>query len=222
MGRPKSGIEYAPGVSATRQAVDVLSTVCDGVYLSVRSDQEVPEDVADVPRIDDRYVGIGPMGGILSALETDREAAWLTVACDMPFLRGSDLAMLVAGRDEGAIATSATVAVGYRDAAARPDAAMTGGRDAPGHPKAPARRPAPAHPGAPARRPAPEPLCTIWEPRAREALLAALDRGISSPRRVLAAGPVCLVELPDPMALFNANTPDERVQVATRVSGGVV
>lgn len=189
MGRPKSEIEYRPGVSATRRAVDLLSKVCDGVYLSLRPGQEVPGDVTDIPRVTDRYVGVGPIGGILSALETDPNAAWFTLGCDMPLLRDADVTVLAARRDEGAIATSAIAAPARSAASAGYDERGVSAAE-------------------------PEPLCTIWEPRARNPLHAALSRGERSPRRVLLVGPTNLVELSDPTVLFNVNTPTDRNSIA--------
>ncbi|MDT0631562.1 molybdopterin-guanine dinucleotide biosynthesis protein B [Rubrivirga sp. S365] len=53
----------------------------------------------------------------------------------------------------------------------------------------------------------PEPLCTVWEPRARQRLLQAASIGIACPRRVLRESRPCLLDLDDSRALDNANTP---------------
>lgn len=55
----------------------------------------------------------------------------------------------------------------------------------------------------------PEPLCAIWEPRARQRLFQAAGLRIACPRRVLIDSKPALLDLPDPRALDNANTPDE-------------
>lgn len=53
----------------------------------------------------------------------------------------------------------------------------------------------------------PEPLCAVWEPRARQRLLQAAGLGMACPRRVLRESRPRLLDLDDPRALDNANTP---------------
>ena len=55
----------------------------------------------------------------------------------------------------------------------------------------------------------PEPLCTIYEPASREAVLAQVARGKDCPRKFLINADVALLDQPDPRALDNVNTPDE-------------
>jgi molybdopterin-guanine dinucleotide biosynthesis protein A len=55
----------------------------------------------------------------------------------------------------------------------------------------------------------PEPLCTIYEPASREALLAHLAKGKDCPRKFLINSDVQLVDQPNPRALDNVNTPEE-------------
>lgn len=55
----------------------------------------------------------------------------------------------------------------------------------------------------------PEPLCAIWEPQAREPVLAYLAAGKSCPRKFLINADTLLLDLPDPRALNNINTADE-------------
>ena len=55
----------------------------------------------------------------------------------------------------------------------------------------------------------PEPLCAVWEPRARQRLLEAASIGMACPRRVLRESRPRLLDLADPRALDNANTPAE-------------
>lgn len=53
----------------------------------------------------------------------------------------------------------------------------------------------------------PEPLCAVWEPRARGRLLQAAGLGVLSPRAVLAEATPRLLDLANERALDNANTP---------------
>ena len=65
------------------------------------------------------------------------------------------------------------------------------------------RNPNPKHDGLP------EPLCTIFEPASREALLAHVASGKDCPRKFLInAGPK-LLDQPNAQALDNVNTPEE-------------
>jgi molybdopterin-guanine dinucleotide biosynthesis protein MobB len=55
----------------------------------------------------------------------------------------------------------------------------------------------------------PEPLCAVWEPRARQRLLQAAGIGMTCPRKVLIESAPRLLDLANPSALDNANTPAE-------------
>ncbi|MFP4090455.1 MAG: NTP transferase domain-containing protein [Cyclobacteriaceae bacterium] len=85
----------------------LLQQVCTEVYLSCR-----PSQVAQfrklhpgIPLIPDLYEDIGPMAALLSAFQVD-EVAWLTLACDMPFMNRPTLQHLLRERDPSAIATT--------------------------------------------------------------------------------------------------------------------
>jgi molybdopterin-guanine dinucleotide biosynthesis protein A len=55
----------------------------------------------------------------------------------------------------------------------------------------------------------PEPLCAIYEPASREAILAHAASGKNCPRKFLINSDVHLLDEPNPQALENVNTPDE-------------
>lgn len=55
----------------------------------------------------------------------------------------------------------------------------------------------------------PEPLCAIYEPASREAILCFVAGGISCPRKFLIRHDVALLAPASPQALANANTPEE-------------
>ncbi|MEP0546949.1 MAG: molybdopterin-guanine dinucleotide biosynthesis protein B [Rhodothermales bacterium] len=55
----------------------------------------------------------------------------------------------------------------------------------------------------------PEPLCAVWEPRARLRLLQAAGLGMACPRKVLIESVPRLLDLANARALDNANTPGE-------------
>lgn len=64
-----------------------------------------------------------------------------------------------------------------------------------------------------------EPVCTLWEPRARSVLADRLRAGDGSLRRVLEAGPTAEVSLPVPGALLSVNTPGEYQKAVAKIAG---
>ena len=60
----------------------------------------------------------------------------------------------------------------------------------------------------------PEPLCAIWEPAAAPVLADYQAAGGHCPRKFLIRHDAHLVDLPDPRALDNVNTPEEYSQAA--------
>src|SRR5580658_5011919 len=58
----------------------------------------------------------------------------------------------------------------------------------------------------------PEPLCAIWEPAAAAALSEYQSGGGHCPRKFLIRHGAHLLDLPDPRALDNVNTPEEYSQ----------
>jgi molybdopterin-guanine dinucleotide biosynthesis protein A len=103
MGRDKALLTYGDGRPQAVVAYELLREFCRRVYLSVRTVQEA---LSEWPQLVDRYEEIGPMAGILTALDEHREAAWLVVACDLPFLNRETLRQLLAARDPQRIATA--------------------------------------------------------------------------------------------------------------------
>lgn len=55
----------------------------------------------------------------------------------------------------------------------------------------------------------PEPLCAIYEPASREAILRFVANGVCCPRKFLMRHEVALLAPASPQALANANTPEE-------------
>jgi len=103
MGRDKALLTYGDGRPQAVVAYELLQEFCGRVYLSVRTRRET---LSQWPQLVDRYDEIGPMAGILTALDEHREAAWLVVACDLPFLNRETLRQLLAARDPQRIATA--------------------------------------------------------------------------------------------------------------------
>lgn len=72
------------GQSQLARGVDLLRGFIDEVYVSVRQTQSAEEERSRYPQIVDRYEGMGPIAGILSAMDVDPSASWLVLACDLP------------------------------------------------------------------------------------------------------------------------------------------
>ena len=103
MGRDKALLTYSDGRPQAVVVYEMLREFCGRVYLSVRTHRET---LSEWPQLVDRCEEIGPIAGILTALDEHREAAWLVVACDLPFLSRETLCQLLAARDPQKIATA--------------------------------------------------------------------------------------------------------------------
>ena len=97
MGRDKATLEYR-GRSQVAIAFDLVSRHCQRAFVSVRSDQTNDPTRAALPQIVDQVADLGPIAGIAAAQASFPEAAWLVVACDLPFLGDAAIARLVAAR----------------------------------------------------------------------------------------------------------------------------
>lgn len=167
MRRDKAALVYH-GKPQLEWTFELLSPSCERTFISVRAGQG--DGLRDhYPQIVDRVAAQGPIAGILSALLTHPDCAWLVLACDLPFVERATLEHLIARRDATRLATA------YRS----------------------------AHDGLP------EPLCAIFEPHAREPLEASVKLGHLCPRKFLSQADALLLDLPDPRALDNVNTPEE-------------
>lgn len=98
MKRDKAAIEYR-GVPQVRFASSLLEAFCERVFVSNRAEQAAQPAFDGLEQIHDRFVDFGPMGGILSAMHTHPQAAWLVLGCDLPFVDGATLRKLIAERD---------------------------------------------------------------------------------------------------------------------------
>jgi molybdopterin-guanine dinucleotide biosynthesis protein A len=97
MGRDKAALEYL-GRSQVAIAFELVSRHCQRAFVSVRPDQTNDPARAALPQVVDQVAGLGPIAGIAAAQAAFPEAAWLVVACDLPFLGDAAIARLVAAR----------------------------------------------------------------------------------------------------------------------------
>ena len=105
MQRDKATLIYH-GKPQLQWAYELVAEVCAATFISVRPDQRDEPTRAGLPQIVDQQPGIGPIAGISAALSQQPKAAWLVVACDLPFLTRDVLQHLIAHRDSGRIATA--------------------------------------------------------------------------------------------------------------------
>jgi molybdopterin-guanine dinucleotide biosynthesis protein A len=168
MQRDKAVLVYH-GRTQLEWAVSFLQPHVDRVFVSVRPDQTNDPARARFEQIVDMESNLGPIAGIMAAQAKHPNAAWLVLACDLPFLDEGTLTTLIAARDPQRLAT-----------------AFRSSHDV-----------------------LPEPLCAIYEPASREAILAHVASGKNCPRKFLINSDVKLLDEPNPHALDNVNTPDE-------------
>ncbi len=65
----------------------------------------------------------------------------------------------------------------------------------------------------------PEPLCAVYEPSARKILIEFFrERGITCPRKIMIGSDTHLLDLPNPRALDNINTPSEHAEALLRLT----
>jgi molybdopterin-guanine dinucleotide biosynthesis protein A len=175
MGRDKASLRFH-GRSQVDWAFDLLSRHCAQVFVSVRPGQAADPARSAHPMIADLHDGIGPIAGIAAAQAAHPDAAWLVLACDLPFLDDATVATLVSHRGPHDVTA-------YRS----------------------------SHDGLP------EPLCAIYEPQSRPAILAAIEGGTNCPRKFIIRSGVPLLEQHFPAALDNVNTPEEFAQARQKL-----
>jgi len=175
MQRDKAAIEFRTGETQLDAAMKLLGTRVTKAFVSVREDQKDDPARSRYPHIVDRGDIQGPIAGISAAFATYPDAAWLVLACDLPFLDEATLDTLLLARDPEFDATA------YIS----------------------------SHDGLP------EPLCAIYEPRARAGLLAQVAAGRNCPRKFLINAHTQLLKQPNPRALDNVNTVEEYERAKT-------
>jgi molybdopterin-guanine dinucleotide biosynthesis protein A len=102
MGRDKAALQLH-GRSQVDWAFDLLARHCAQVFVSVRPAQQDDPARTSHPTIVDRHAGAGPIAGIAAAQAAHPHAAWLVVACDLPFLGDATLDTLIAARGAAAV-----------------------------------------------------------------------------------------------------------------------
>jgi molybdopterin-guanine dinucleotide biosynthesis protein A len=109
MHRDKASLKYR-GKTQLDRTVELANRHVANVFVSVRANQTLDPTRAQYPMIVDSVDGEGPIVGIRSALAAHPKAAWLVLACDLPFLSDSAIAALLQARDPKSLATAYTSA----------------------------------------------------------------------------------------------------------------
>ncbi len=104
MNQDKGTLEYH-GKNQREHTRDLLLPFSDNVFISCNQDQE-KELAGNFPLIVDNILGMGPMGGLISAFMQHPDAAWLTLACDLPFMDLETIEFLVNNRNPSKLATA--------------------------------------------------------------------------------------------------------------------
>ncbi|HTV49846.1 MAG TPA: NTP transferase domain-containing protein [Steroidobacteraceae bacterium] len=97
MQRDKAVLSYH-GTSQLERAMQLLEGLVARSFVSVRADQVDDPVRARFAQIVDRGASQGPITGILAAQQAYPQAAWLVLACDLPFLTRATLERLLRER----------------------------------------------------------------------------------------------------------------------------
>ncbi len=105
MGRDKAALIYH-GKPQVQVGYELLEKFCAKVFVSTRAEQAKENTFVGLNQIHDSFLNMGPLGGILSAFRAHRQAAWLILACDLPFVNEEAIAHLLQQRDIQKFATA--------------------------------------------------------------------------------------------------------------------
>jgi len=89
------------GKSQLANLVALVEPLVDRVFVSTRSDQREEPERRQFAQIIDRYSDVGPIAGVLSAMDDYPNVDWLVVACDLPNIDDETIRFLIDNRAEG-------------------------------------------------------------------------------------------------------------------------
>ena len=99
MGKDKSELTYH-GIPQKEFAKNLLEEFLTETFYSVRAKSEKQDEIHDT------FIGLGPFGGICSALQKDPNSAWLVLATDLPFVNKELIELLLQKRNPSKVATA--------------------------------------------------------------------------------------------------------------------
>jgi len=86
------------GETQLSRAVHLLESFVDRVFVSTRADQQDEPERGKFAQIVDQYHELGPIAGILTAMEAHPDAGWLVLACDLPNIDETTIRFLLENR----------------------------------------------------------------------------------------------------------------------------
>lgn len=94
MGQDKASLQ-AGGETQLSRSVRCLERHMSDVFVSTRPSQANDLLRSEFQQIVDKYENMGPIAGILSAMDSDPAASWLVLACDLPNVDDTTIAYLI-------------------------------------------------------------------------------------------------------------------------------
>lgn len=95
MGSDKASLRQADGETQLARAVRCLERHIAEVFVSTRPSQAEDPLRSEFRQIVDAYQDMGPVAGILSAMDSDPQASWLVLACDLPNVDDATISCLI-------------------------------------------------------------------------------------------------------------------------------
>jgi molybdenum cofactor guanylyltransferase len=105
MQRDKATLAYH-GRTQLEWAMELVTPFVERAFVSVRADHATDPVRAKFPQIVDGRENLGPIAGIVAAQAAHPEAAWLVLACDLPYLDSGTLKHLIWARQTEKPATA--------------------------------------------------------------------------------------------------------------------
>ena len=83
------------GQTQLSRAVALLEAQLERVFVSTTAAQADDAERSQFDQVVDRYDDMGPVAGILSAMDSNAEVSWLVLACDLPNVDAATIAFLL-------------------------------------------------------------------------------------------------------------------------------
>jgi len=94
------------GETQLSRGVSLLREQLGRVFVSTRVEQDGDAERGKFARIVDLYDDLGPLAGILSAMDTNNEVSWLVLACDLPNIDATTIEYLLSQCSSEHVATA--------------------------------------------------------------------------------------------------------------------
>ena len=88
------------GETQLSRAVQLLTPLVERVFVSTTEAQSADPERGKFEQVIDRYENLGPVAGILSAMDENAEVSWLVIACDLPNVDEQTIRLLLAERSD--------------------------------------------------------------------------------------------------------------------------